>query len=45
MRLAPFAAVLALTLGLSACAKCDVPTWSLGGLFAPSACSAETPRR
>jgi hypothetical protein len=45
MRLLSLAAVLALALGVSACSKCDVPTWSLGGLVGPSACSSETPRR
>jgi hypothetical protein len=45
MRLFPLAAVLALALTVSACSKCDVPTWSFGGLFGPTACSPETPRR
>jgi hypothetical protein len=45
MRFHSFAAALLLAIGVSACSKCDVPTWGFSGFLAPSACSSETPRR
>jgi hypothetical protein len=45
MRLVPMMAVLAITLALGSCSKCDVPTFGWAGPFGPSACSTETPRR
>jgi hypothetical protein len=30
---------------VSACGKCDVPTWSLAGFLAPAACGSQTPAR
>lgn len=45
MRSFALAVVLLAAAGLSGCAKCSMPTWSMGGWFEPAACSEDSPRR